>query len=176
MYLLTDMMRMKCTLYPKNLCTIRSSCTVSEGFKYPVTMTKTAPVKTMDCSSFLDESQQCLIEHMNGIAKGATPEYLASSSVRCFDLIDKARKCMVSSPSSDEIGKYVFEFESKKKVRFDIPEEDEESFDDDNLEIPMPLVDLTQIYGPDAKPQIDTSVECVTIRGKTYCEVKEMNM
>ncbi len=180
MYLLTDMMRMKCAIAPKALCALKSSCSVSEGFKYPITMTKKALPETIDCSAILDESQQCLMDHMKSIARGDSIDILASSSMRCFDLLSSARNCVVTS--SPSVGPYVTEFETKKKVRFEIPENDEDEDKDedegmkDGLEIPMPLLDLTQIYGPDANPQIDTSVECVTIRGKTYCQVKEMNM
>jgi hypothetical protein len=201
-YMMYDIMNIKTILSPRNLCMIKSSCSPTEGFRYPLSMMKPQE-PSMDCAALIDESGKCLIEHINTIAAGAPHDYLASSSIKCLNILAMLKDCIsTSSPSpSSALPPQLMEFEKKKKkVRFsDIVDEEEDDDDDDSsfsrpimspqsidvdpsmpsgpISLPStPLLDLTSIYGPDASAEPDTEVDCVTINGKSYCQVKEMRI
>ncbi len=213
-------MKLKLYLSPRVLCHIRSSCAAStqkaESFKYPESMSKNIIVMekegSMDCVSLLEESKQCLNQHLQDMMAGAPAEYLASSASKCFDLISRGQQCILASPTTSspsiipmqipkaplqmpeiqsspsmpaslDIEDEDISFPSRKRVRFQdqIHIQDTEMDLDhmfDNVQgpsIPMPLLDLTQMFDqPQQQPQLDTSVECISINGKTYCQVTEM--
>ena len=197
-YIMYDNMTIRCILSQRNLCAIKSSCLSSkvEGFRYPASMTEKS---TMNCTSILDACQEALLSLINNIANMAPHEYLASSSIHCLNLLEMGRQCTISqsSPSqgvfernkkkvhfSDEVDTYniesddddlSFNLDMDMSMNMRMNSNQEDSYDQ-ALSIPQPLLDLTQIYGPDINDMADAQVDCVNIGGKTYCQVKEMNM
>ena len=205
-------MKLKLYLSPRVLCHIRSSCAAStqkaESFRYPESMAKNIIVMekegSMDCVSLLEESKQCLNQHLQDMMAGAPAEHLASSASKCFELISKGQQCILASPATSspsiipmQMPKAPFQmpeiqsspsmpasldiededisFPSRKRVRFQDQMAELDNFNAQGPSIPMPLLDLTQMFDqPQHQPQLDTSVECININGKTYCQVTEM--
>ncbi len=220
--LLFHTMKMKLITSPRILCKIRSSCgpttATAETFRYPESMAKNIIVTqkegSMDCVALLEESKQCLNQHLQDMMAGAPADYLASSATKCFNLINMGQQCILSSPSPTvDITPFMrsspsiqmpetsapsmpasmdFQDEDaqiaslKKRVRFqdeiqidpsafDMPTMFDDSFSSQGPSLPMPLVDLTQIYNPQQQTMdVDASVECINVNGKTYCQVREM--